>query len=243
MVEGDDSAELRSTGSRSTGAGELRVLILEADWTDRDRLRQTGAVDLETADAILLLPGASRALERDGSVALDCLHLANLARGGDWTPRDGLHIVGMVRDAVKGDLLESRLGTIGAGSAIRFTVISSERARHHFIMQNVFVHGLNPLYMQLLNAEGQHLSRLIPGASDGDGGDGGKPAGRFDPAELADYLLTGRGLVFLGLELEDGSGDGTIELDPRKMPPGTTVPWASVRAVYALGSWPDLIRD
>ncbi len=231
---GDDRMKLRSTAG-----GDLRVLVLEADWTDHERLRLTAAVDLETADAIMLLPGAGGAEELDGAVALDCLHLANLARGGDLKPRRGLHVLGMVRDAVKGDLLESRLETIaGPGSSIRFTVISSERARHHFIMQNVFVRGLNPVYLQLLNADGQHLSRLIP-----KGGDGLPPAGEFDPAELGDHLLADRGLVFLGLELEDGSGGSTIELDPRKMPPGTTMPWKSVRAVYALGAWGDLVGD
>ncbi len=236
----NDAAESRSIelrASRSRRGGELRVLILEAEWTDGERLRRAGAVDLDSADAMLLLPGASRVDERDGAVALDCLHVANLARGGDLAPRDGLHVVGMVRDAVKGDLLESRLETIaGAGGGIRFTVISSERARHHFIMQNVFVRGLNPLYLQLLNAEGQHLCRLIPG-------DGLPTAGGFDPAELADHLLAVRGLVFVGLELDDGAGGCTIELDPRQMPAGKIVPWRSVRALYALGAWSELVAD
>ncbi len=211
--------------------GDLRVVVLEADWTDGERLRAAGAIDLESADAVLLLPGASRAEELDGTVALDCLHLANLERSGDLKPRAELHVLGMVRDAVKGDLLESRLEAIaGPGSRLRFTVISSERARHHFIMQNVFVRGLNPLYMQLLDAEGQHLSRLIPEGM----------AGELDPGELGDHLLLDRGLVFVGLELDDGAGGCTIELDPQKMPPGRPIAWRSVRAVYAVGAWGDL---
>ena len=235
-IEGDGSAEL-SLRQSAGGTVSLRISILEADWTDHERLRRAGAVDLDSADAVLLLPGASRAEEVDGAVALDCLHLANLARSGDLAPRAGLHVVGMVRDAVKGDLLESRLEKIaGTGSAVRFTVISSERARNHFIMQNVFVRGLNPLYLQLLNAEGQHLSRLLPHHPDD-----AAAAGSFDPAELGDHLLTRRGMVFLGLELKDDAGGFTIELDPRQLPPGKIIPWRSVRAVYALGAWEDLI--
>ncbi len=231
-----DGVELR--------CGDVRVVILEGDWTDRECLRSAGAVDQESADAVLLLPGANRAEERDGMVALDCLHLANLERSGDLELRAGLHVLGMVRDAVKGDLLESRLEAIvGPDSHLRFTVISSERARHHFIMQNVFVRGLNPLYTQLLNAEGQHLSRLLPGDVAGE-----PPTGDFDPAELGDHLLLDRGLVFVGLELDDrdgeepprGPGPLRVELDPRKMPPGRKIPWRSVRAVYAVGSWEDL---
>lgn len=220
----------------ATAEGTLRVLILDTDWSDRERLERTNAVDLESADAVLLLPGASRTLERDGTVALDCLHLANLTRGGALAGRPGLHVLCMVRDAVKGDLLESRLEEItGPDSTTRFTVISSERARHHFIMQNVFVRGLNPLYLQLLDAEGQHLARLIPrGAGDG------PPAGGFDPAELSRHLLLDRGLVFLGLELHQAGGGFRIELDPQKMPPGKMIDWKSVRALYVLGAWEDL---
>ena len=231
--------ELRDSANLSWKSGDsehLRTTLIEADWTDRERLTQAGAVTLESADAVLLLPSASRVEELDGAVALDCLHLANLARSGDLSPAGGLHVVGMVRDAVKGDLLESRLENIaGTGSAVRFTVISSERARNHFIMQNVFVRGLNPLYLQLLNAEGQHLSRLLPRHPADD------PAASFDPADFGDHLLNDRGMLFLGLELEDDTGNCTIELDPRQMPPGKLIPWASVRAIYALGAWQDLV--
>ncbi|MEM7354275.1 MAG: ion transporter, partial [Acidobacteriota bacterium] len=211
-TRGEDELELRFTDQ----ARDLRVLLLDAGWSDQARLRQAQAVDPESADAILLLPGASRVEELDGSVALDCLHLANLTRSGDLETRPGLHVLGMVRDAVKGDLLESRLERIsGPESQTRFTIISSERARHHFIMQNVFVRGLNPLYLELLNAEGQHLSRLLARCPDG-----GTPPGDFDSAELGRHLLLDRGLVFVGLELDDGAGGFRIELDPQQMPPG-----------------------
>ena len=100
----------------------------------------------------------------------------------------------------------------------------------------VIVRGLNPLYLELLNAEGQHLARLIPRCDDGTA-----PAGDFDPAELGRHLLLDRGFVFLGLELEDPSGECRIELDPQKMPPGKPIPWRSVRALYALGAWGDLV--
>ncbi|MCP3959078.1 MAG: hypothetical protein GY719_14605 [bacterium] len=227
-----DRLELRF----ETSERRVRVVLLETDWAHRERLDQAGAVDLDSADAVLLLPAGSRAEEHDGTMALDCLHLANLERSGELRGRPGLHVVGVVRDAVKGDLLESRLAEIaGPGSAIRFSVISSERVRHHFIMQNVFVRGLNPLYLQLLNAGGQHLSRLIPRED-------AVLDGAFDPAELGEHLLLDRGLVFVGLELTDENGGYHIELDPQQMPPGRPIPWRSVRAIYALGSWSDLCQ-
>ncbi|MEM7585815.1 MAG: ion transporter [Acidobacteriota bacterium] len=217
-------------------AATVHVLMLEGDWTDQERLRQMGAVDLESADAILLLPGTHRIEEGDGVVALDSLHIANLARSGELKPRPDLHVLCMVRDAVKGDLLESRLQAIaGPGDGPRFTVISSERVRHHFIMQNVFVRNLNPLYLELLNAAGQHLGRVLPRHSSG-----GPMQGAFDPAELANTLLLVHGMVFLGLEVDDGAGGFDIELDPKQMPPGELVPWSSVRALYVLASWRDL---
>ncbi|MEM7354715.1 MAG: hypothetical protein AAF657_28155, partial [Acidobacteriota bacterium] len=66
------------------------------------------------------------------------------------------------------------------------------------------------------------------------------PPGDFDSAELGRHLLLDRGLVFVGLELDDGAGGFRIELDPQQMPPGKTIPWGSVRALYVLGSWADL---
>ncbi len=235
QTQDDDTVELIARG----GEHHLRVLILEADWTDSERLSQTNAVDLGSADAVLLLPGGSRIEEVDGAVALDCLHIANLTRSGALRTRPELQVLCMVRDAIKGDLLESRLEAIAdPAKATRFTVISSERARHHFIMQNVFVRGLNPLYLELLNAEGQHLSRLLPKTEDGTA-----PVGSFDPAELTRHLLLDRGLVFIGLELRQASGGFRIELDPQEMPPGTLIDWSSVRALYALGAWRDLVTD
>ena len=234
-VSDDGGVELSNQGA----GRDLRVLILEADWTDTERLAQTGGVSLESANAILLLPGGSRIEELDGTVALDGLHIANLTRGGALTTRPGLHVLCMVRDAVKGDLLESRLERIAdPARSTRFTVISSERARHHFIMQNVFVRSLNPLYLELLNAEGQHLSRLLPEAPDG-----AHPVGTFDPAELGRHLLLDRGLVFVGLELAEASGTTRIELDPQEMPPGAQIDWNSVRSLYVLGAWRDLVGD
>jgi len=228
----DGAVELRW----ERAAGERRILFLEAEWTDRRRLREAGAVELESADAVLFLPGGSRAEELDGGVALDCLHVANLARSGEVTPRPWLHVLGMVSDPVKGELLESRLARrAGVQGEPRFTVISSERARHHYIMQNVFVRGLNPVYLELLRAGGQHLARVVPRDPEGR-----RPtAGTCDPGVLVEHLLTRRlvlvGLELVGLERDEGDPRPRIELDPRELRPGVEIPWRRVRALYLLG--------
>ncbi|MEE8526429.1 MAG: hypothetical protein V3T72_21035, partial [Thermoanaerobaculia bacterium] len=224
-----DKIELRAADTPG------RVLLLLTDRADDRRLRHEKAVDVETADAVLLLPGPSGAgakKDLDGRVALDCLHMANLVRGSEITPRPGLHILGFVSDPVKGDLLERRFSRItDRGDEPRFTIISSERARHHFIMQNVFVRGLNSIYLDLMGIAGQHLARLKPFDPDGR-----PPAGTFDPGRLAAELLCERQLILLGYETVTADGDRHVELDPRQMQGNSGMPWTSVRALYVLGS-------
>ena len=210
-----------------------RILLLAADWVDHRYLRRVGAVHLETADAVLLLPGQadSGKDEIDGRVALDCLHLANLVRGSELEPRPGLHVLGFVRDPVKGDLLERRLARLaGDGDGPRFTIVSSERARHHYLMQNVFVSGLNPVYLDLLSAAGQQIARLRPTV-----GEGRPPEGEMDPAEFAERLFRQR-LIFLGYETDAEDGSRHIELAPRRIQRAAPIPWSEVRALYILGS-------
>ena len=230
-LDGDgDRFELRA----SDGAG--RVLLLVADWTDGRQLRQEGAVDLDSADAVLLLPGPSPGSEArqdlDGRVALDCLHMANLVRDAEVVPRPGLHILGFVRDPIKGDLLERRFSRPNdEGDEPRFTIVSSERARHHFIMQNVFVRGLNSIYLELMGFAGQHLARVKPLGEDGRSLDG-----VFEPLRLAETLLCERQLILLGYEVVTEDGGRHVELDPRQMQDCPEIPWTSVYALYVLGS-------
>ncbi len=233
-VEGD-RFEIRAgdpAGARGTG----RVLLLLADWADDRSLQQQKAVSVVTADAILLLPGLALGndgkQDLDGRVALDCLHTANLVRDAEIAPRPGLHVLGYVRDPIKGDLLERRFARITDGDGQpRFTIVSSERARNHFIMQNVFVRGLNSIYLELMGAEGQHLARLKPSDADG------RPLkGTFHPSRLAGELLAERRTILLGYETETEDGDRHVELDPRQMQACPGIPWTSVRALYVLGS-------
>lgn len=214
-----------------------KVTFMAADWTHRHILEDEGAVTLSQADAILLLLGSDRSLDRDGSIALDCLHLANMERTAAVRLKPGVHILAMVRDPDKGRLLESRLeGMKGEGSTSRYTVISRAEARHRFIMQCVFVPGINSLYLELLSSRGQYLSRLLATDLAGEALRGG-----FDPLALADELLFQRGLIFIGLEFFEPDDIGElVVVDPRRWQPLHDVPWESVAAVYVLGDGTDL---
>lgn len=245
LLEEDEKLELGFATSDHVAV----VTFLEADWTHGHRLEQEGAVTLEAADVILLLHSRHVDEDSDGRIALDCLHLANLERTGAVRFRPGVHVLALVRDPAKGDLLERRLVEMaGARSehseqddeGCRFTVISRERARHRFLVQSLFVRGLSPVYLDLLSSRGQHLSRLHPTDAAGEPLDG-----RVDPRALADRLLDERGLLLVGFELRDEAdpaSDSTPEvvIDPRRLRADQSVPWSRVRALYVLGDGADL---
>lgn len=231
LTRRDETFHITHPGNPSSP--NATVTLLAADWTHDHRLRRHGAVTLEAADAILLLPAASHAGgDSDGRIALDALHLADLERTGSVRFRPGTHVLALVRDPDKGDLLESRLEAVTRDSRLcRYTVISSERARHRFVMQNVFVHGLNSVYLQLLDSQGEHFARLLPQTADG-----AKPTGSFDAGKLADELLLERGWLLIGFELcasEDG-GEVEVELDPARLLVGSVLRWERVRALYVM---------
>lgn len=230
---------------------DARVTILAADWTHGHRMKDhghrmkdRGAVDLEATDVVLLLPSLGPGPDVDGQVALDCLHLAHLERTEAVRFRRDTHILALVRDPEKGDLLERRLSdVVTQGGSCRHTVISQERARHRFITQNVFVRGLNTVYLDLLGSQGPHFARLHPYIE-------GQPAreGRFDVLRLADHLLHDRGLLLIGWELHgineggaeegaEGDGEAEVVVDPEEWvaSPGGELEWASIRALYVLG--------
>ncbi len=210
------------------------VTLLAADWTHGHRLRRHGSVTLEAADAILLLPASPRGGgDSDGRIALDALHLADLERTGSVRFRPGTHVLALVRDPDKGDLLESRLEAVTRDSRLcRYTVISSERARHRFVMQNVFVHGLNSVYLQLLDSQGEHFARLLPRSPDGQ-----ELRGPFDAGLLADALLRERGWLLIGFELCAADSERVeVELDPSRLLVGSFLSWERVKAVYAMVS-------
>lgn len=220
----DEVDGLRAEGPR----GEVRVRLLAADWSDASVLLRNPAVDLPATDAVVFLP-RDEGDAADGMVALDCLRLAQFAAAEVVALRPGLRVVGVLRDPVKSDLLESRLDQMaGPSGDERFTVASSERLRHLFTVQNLFVAGLNAVLLELLGASGQHLCRVgVTGAG------GRQPPGAFDPLAAGAELLD-RGLLLLGADLAEDSRASRVALGPVEMPPGP-VPWSSVRALYLVG--------
>jgi hypothetical protein len=165
-------------------------------------------------------------------VALDCLRLAEFASNGLVRFRSGFRVVAMMRDPVKSDLLEARLDQLaGPGRESRFTIISSERLRNQFLVQNLFVPGLSAVLLDMLETSGQHLCRLLPTSPGG----AGRPSGEVDAWELARHLLVARGLVPIGIERVASSGQLETVLDPGQLAPGHRLPWSSVSALYVLG--------
>lgn len=220
---------------------DAHITCLEADWTHRHVLEGEGAVTLGEADVILLLLDRNRGVEGDGSIALDALHLANLDRTGGMRFKPGVHVVALVRDPDKGRLLERRLVALsGSDSTSRYTVIARETARHRFLMQSVFVRGLNTIYLALLSSQGQFLSRLLPRDA------AGEPlVGPVDLRGLAERLLTERGVIFIGLELQRPSDGPTasppVLVDPAELRRVGDIDWQSVVALYVLGAKDDVL--
>ncbi len=217
----------------AAAGGEARVRLLQRDWTDLGRLLRSPEFDLLRTDVLLFLPGMEGAEDPDGATALGMLRVADFEARGGLRFAPGFRVLGAVRDPVRGDLLESRLDH--GGDPCRFTVVSGERLRHQFIVQNMFVRGLNAVYLELLGASGQHLARLLPAWSE-------PPAGTFDPWDLARHLLLERGLCFVGLELLGAGGSPQVVLDLRELGPARLVPWSSLAAVYALGEGHELLK-
>lgn len=235
-VEEDPSGAFLRLTLRPEGTPiDARLTFREADWTRRRLLEEEGAGSLSEFDVIVLLLGGDRRHDSDGAIALDLLHLAHLERSGGIHLAPGAHILALVRDPDKGRLLEQRLAGSSAGRTTRYTVIARETARHRFILQSVFVHGLNSIYLELLGAQGQYLSRLIP-----DDGKGGWPEGDFVPRRLGEELLATRGLLLVGLEWIGETGELEPRVDPEWVLGTTSRPWARVAALYVLGDEDDL---
>ncbi len=218
-----------------------RVRLLNVGWSDATRLVTDPELGLSQTDVLLFLPRTRGADAQDGQVALDCLQLAHqlVARPELFDP--GFRVLGMIQDPVKSDLLESRLDLMmGDHGRDLFTIISSERARHHFIVQNVFVRGLNTVFQELFGTHGPSICRLLPERTDGS-----PMEGSFDPWTLARHLRDQRGLMLIGLELaagHSGADEPRVMLDVREMPVGKPMPWAGVRAIYLLGDSRQFLR-
>jgi hypothetical protein len=210
-----------------TAAGGATVRILHADWSDAALLLRHPQVDLSRTDALLFLPreGGEAA---DGMVALDCLRIAHFGQCGAVRFRPGFRVLGKVRDPVKSDLLERRLDQMaGPGAKARFTIISSERIRNHFMVQNIFVRGLNAVYLELLDGCGQHFCRLVPHLPPAEG--------ESDLDELTRHLAAERGLLLIGFERAAADGSTEVLLDPRALGSGQRVAWSALRALYVVG--------
>jgi len=111
-------------------------------------------------------------------------------------------------------------------------------------MQSVFVRGFDSIYLRLLSARGQYLSRVLPSL-----GDFGPcdidPCPPIELASLARHLLARYRLLLVGYEGRGTGGTvagGTVEVhvDPRELRPGATVEWRRVDALYVLGNGPDI---
>jgi hypothetical protein len=213
--------------------GDATIRIDHAEWSDATRILQDPALAPERTDVLLFLPRTRGADALDGQVALDCLQLADLSARGETPFPEHARVLAMVQDPVKGDLLEKRLDAMtGADLAERFTVISSERVRHHFIVQNVFVRGLNSVYASLFAPEGPSLRRLEQRDDWGE-----RPHGDVAPAALARYLDEVHGQVLFGLELDAGPDrEPRTVLDPSELASDAPLPWTSIRALYALAT-------
>jgi hypothetical protein len=208
--------------------GQARVRVLPGDWSELGRILSHPAADLGGADAVLFLPRDPGDVS-DGLVALDCLRLSQFGASGLVRFRPGLRVLGLFRDPAKSDLLESRLDEMaGPGAEARFTVVSSERIRHHFLVQHLFVRGLGSVFREMVGASGQHICRLVPR--------GPEAAGDFEPWALAGHLLCARGLVPLGFEHVGADGRSEVTLDPGELANRRRIAWSSVRAVYVLGN-------
>jgi hypothetical protein len=222
VVAAEGAPQLRVEGPGGTST----IRFAHSDWSDPSVLLRHPHVDLSRTDVLLFLPGDSSDAS-DGTVALDCLRIAHFGTSNAVRFRPGFRVVGMMRDPVKSDLLERRLDEMaGPGAEARFSIISSERLRHHFMVQNIFVRRLNAVYLELLGGYGQHLCRLVPS---------GGLTGDIDPWELIGHLVDGHQLVPIGFELLAHDGQRATLLDPRRLGPGQRLPWASVKAIYAVG--------
>ncbi|MEM9595512.1 MAG: hypothetical protein AAGD06_14660 [Acidobacteriota bacterium] len=223
---------------------KAEILIMAGDWIHGHRLEGSGAVTLETADVILLLPEHGVEVDSDGRIALDCLHLANLERTGAVRFQAGVHILALVRDPAKGQLLERRLTDMTRDGVsdrrCRYTVIARELARHHFLVQSVFVRGLSTIYLHLLSSRGQYLSRLLPSRATSAGPEGEPKTVHVEIRTLADRLLKDHGVLLVGYETQDDAGAVRVVIDPRALTAGRRVPWAEISALFILGTHTDL---
>ncbi|MEM9557294.1 MAG: hypothetical protein AAGC60_23750 [Acidobacteriota bacterium] len=216
---------------------DAQITLMTADWTHGHRLEEEGVVTLEAADAILLLPPGDTGTDSDGRIALDCLHLANLERTGTAQFRPGAHVLALLRDPAKGELLERRLMAMrGGDGACRYTVVSRELVRQRFVVQSVFVRGLSSIYLEMLSSRGQFLARVVP--SD-DASTDAERLDSIDLEELAEHLLETHDVLLVGYEHEvDGNPEAIV--DPDALRRTDPLPRHEVTALYVLGAGPDL---
>lgn len=234
-IDPDETSDPRSIVWRLDLDGAVaRIRITPRRWSEATGLVHDPEARLEDADVLLLMPHTRGETTPDGQVALDCLQLADLEERGTLEFRPGFRVLGMVQDPVKGDLLESRLDArLAQGEEDRFTIVSGERVRQHFLVQNVFVRGLNPVYQRLFDPAPPTICRALVTAA---------PAGQVDAWELARHLWETRGVVLLGIEhrAPNEPGGFAVRLDPAALAADEPVPWSEVRALLLLADWREL---
>ncbi len=167
------------------------------------------------AEAFVFL-GANDGGDPDAQLSLGVLRLADRhQRLGGSRP---LRIVAGMQDPKKGELLRRRLeGVFGAEGDGLLTVLAGEQLKNRFVVQNMFVPGLQRVYEELSARSGTSFCRLAPATALA----GPLPFGALQDAYRA------QGVLVLGYE-----GAAGIRLNPPRTepaPPGLTALYALAR--------------
>ncbi|WP_437732126.1 hypothetical protein [Sorangium sp. So ce1335] len=171
-------------------------------------------------------------LDRDARTAMRLIRFARALESRELAHGGRLHVLAEFSSVAKGEHVRSLLDAGRCGFAgpdrLRLSLVSTERIKNYFMVHSAFVPGVTTLYEELLGDGGQDLLRIEarpPGAAERAYGAMG-----FDALRAA---LEPRGALPVALELDDGA----VLLNPE---PGSALPAARIRAVYALARSEDL---
>ncbi len=173
------------------------------------------------ADTFVFVSSEVEGVDPDAQLSLGVLRLADRYRR---SKRDQpLRIVVEMQDGKKGELLERRLrGIFGeAAPPELLTVLPGEELKSRFVVQNLFVPGLNLVYEKLSAGFEQNFCRLLPS----------RPlSGPQRFGELVERFSQ-QGVLLLGFELKGPR----IFLNPGKQAAERLFDGALLEAFYVLG--------